>query len=72
MFDVAESLRGALTDARGRLREAQESVAAANAGDATGRSADAAMAQTAQAAIFTEVLLSAERARFAEIKAVTK
>jgi hypothetical protein len=30
------------------------------------------MAQTAQAAIFTEALLTAARARFAEIKAVTK
>ncbi len=72
MFDVGESLRAALSEARTRLREAQESVARANAGGATGRSADAAMAQTAQAAIFTEVLLAAERARFAEIKAVTK
>jgi hypothetical protein len=30
------------------------------------------MAATAQAAIFTEALLAAERARFAEIKAVAK
>jgi hypothetical protein len=30
------------------------------------------MAETAQAAIFSEALLSAERARFEEIKAVTK
>jgi hypothetical protein len=72
MFDVGESLRPALSEARARLREAQESVALANAGSVTGRSADTAMAQTAQAAIFTEVLLAAQRARFAEIKAVTK
>jgi hypothetical protein len=72
MFDVGESLQAALTEARARLRDAANSVAAANAGRGTGRSADAAMAQTAQAAIFTEVLLAAERSRFAEIKAVTK
>jgi hypothetical protein len=30
------------------------------------------MAQTAQAAIFSEALLNAERARLAEIKAVTR
>jgi hypothetical protein len=30
------------------------------------------MAQTAQAALFTEALLSAEHARLAEIKAVVK
>jgi hypothetical protein len=72
MFDVGESLEKALAGARERLRDAAESVARANAGDETGRSADAAMAQTAQAAIFTEVLLAAQRARFAEIKAVTK
>ena len=37
-----------------------------------GRSVDAAMAGTAQAAIFTEALLEAEHARLAEIKSVTK
>jgi hypothetical protein len=72
MFDVGESLRDAFATARARLHDAQASVALANSGAGTGRSADAAMAQTAQAAIFTEVLLAAERARFEEIKAVTK
>jgi len=72
MFDVGESLRAAFENARQRIRDAQASVASANAGDRSGRSADAAMAQTAQAAIFTEVLLAAERARFEEIKAVAK
>jgi hypothetical protein len=72
MFDVGASLGTALMQARARLRDAAESVARANAGNQSGRSADAAMAQTAQAAIFTEVLLAAERARFAEIKAVTR
>lgn len=72
MFDVGQSLREALSSARARLHDAQASVAVANAGGAAGRSADAAMAQTAQAAIFTEALLAAERARFEEIKAVAK
>lgn len=72
VFDVGDSLRDALDGARSRIRSAQLSVARGNAGIQTGRSADAAMAQTAQAAIFTEALLSAERARFEEIKAVTK
>jgi hypothetical protein len=72
MFDVGESLRDALAGARGRLSTAQAAVARANAGREAGRGADAAMAETAQAAIFSEALLSAERARFEEIKAVTK
>ena len=72
MFDVGESLRDALAAGRDYLRDAQASVALANAGVETGRSADAAMARTAQAAIFTEALLAADRARFEEIKAVTK
>jgi hypothetical protein len=72
MFEVGDSLQGALERAQTELREAQTRVAAANAGRAAGRSADAAMARTAQAAIFTEVLLSAEHARLEEIKAVTR
>ncbi len=72
MFDVGESLRDALAAARDHLRDAQASVALANSGIETGRSADAAMARTAQAAIFTEAVLAADRARFEEIKAVTK
>jgi hypothetical protein len=72
MFDVGDSLREALDGARNRLHEAQGFVALANSGEDVGRSADAAMARTAQAAIFTEALLAAERARFEEIKAVAK
>jgi len=72
MFDVGDSLRGALDEARDRLHDAQAAVAAANAGGVAGRRADAAMAKTAQAAIFTEALLESERARFAELKAVAK
>ncbi|HZV76901.1 MAG TPA: hypothetical protein VFF63_03960 [Candidatus Babeliales bacterium] len=71
MFDVGDSLRDAFAAARSRLRAAQTTVVVANAGE-SGRSADAAMAQTAQAAIFTEALLAAERQRFEAIKAVTK
>jgi hypothetical protein len=72
MFDVGDSLRDALEGARDRLNDAQAAVARANAGGDAGRTADAAMAQTAQAAIFSEALLGAERARFEEIKTVTK
>jgi hypothetical protein len=72
MFDVGESLRDAFLIGQRRLRDAEGSVILANSGKQTGRSADAAMAQTAQAAIFTEMLLAAERARLEEIKAVTK
>jgi hypothetical protein len=72
MFDVGQSLRDAFSTSQSRLRDAQASVARANSGKEAGRAADAAMARTAQAAIFTEVLLAAERARFEEIKAVTK
>lgn len=72
MFDAGDTLRRALEDARARLRDAQATIAEANSGKVAGRSADAAMASTAEAAIFTEALINAERARFAEIKAVVK
>jgi hypothetical protein len=69
MFDVGDSLRGALAAERVKLHDAQAAVARANAGGAAGRASGAAMAQTA---IFTEALLEAEHARLAEIKAATK
>lgn len=72
MFDVGESLREAAESARTRLRDAQAAVARANAGGEAGRGADAAMAATAKAALFSEALLAAQRARFEEIKAVAK
>ncbi|HEX3671331.1 MAG TPA: hypothetical protein VHT92_06450 [Candidatus Cybelea sp.] len=72
MFDTGDSLLEALQTGRARLADAQAAVARANAGQRAGRSADAALAATAQAAIFTEALLSAQRARLAEIKAVAK
>ena len=71
MFDVADSLRGGLQTAAERLAQAQRTVARANAGEG-GRAADAAMAQTAQAAIFDEALLGAMHARLEELKTVTK
>jgi hypothetical protein len=71
MFDVADSLEGGLQAAQRRLSDAQTAVARANAG-VGGRGTDAAMAETAQAAIFQEALLSAVHARLQEIKAVTK
>jgi hypothetical protein len=71
MFDVADSLRAALDGAHRDLLTAQAAVAHAGAsrGD---RSSDAAMAGTAQAAIFTEALLEVEHARLSEIKSVAK
>lgn len=72
MFDVGDSLREALTTARAQLSAAQAAVARANAGRQTGRTVDAAMAQTASAAIFSEALLTIERSRFEAIKTVTK
>jgi hypothetical protein len=72
MFDVGESLRSPLADARLALRGAQAAVAAANAGTNGGRAFGAAMAATAQAALFTEALLAAQRARLEELKAVTR
>ena len=71
MFDVAESLRSGLESAARRMRDAQGAVAQANAGR-SGRSTDAAMAQSAKAAVFQEALLSAMHERLSEIKAVTK
>lgn len=72
MFDVGESLRSALDRARTELHDAQSAVAAAGADGGSSRTADAAMAKTAQAAIFTEALLGAEHARLAEIKGVAR
>jgi hypothetical protein len=69
MFDVIDGLRGGIDAAERRISDAQTAVARANAG---GRSADAAMAQSAEAAIFDEALLSSLRARLVEIKAVTR
>ena len=59
MFDVGDSLREALYDARNRLHGTEAAVVRGQLGFCRGRSADAAMAQTAQAAIFTEALLVA-------------
>jgi hypothetical protein len=72
MFDIADSLRDAFAQGRLELREAADALAAVNAGQASGRRADAAMAQTARAAIFSEALLAAAHARFEEMKMVSK
>jgi hypothetical protein len=71
MFDVAESLRAGIDRSQQQLLDAQRQLAQANAGKG-GRSADAAMAQTAQAAVFDEALLAAVRERLSELKMVTK
>ncbi len=72
MYDVGESLRAAFGSAAERLLDAQRAVARANAGQGGGRAAGRAMAQTAQAAIFGEALMEAERARLAELKAAAR
>jgi hypothetical protein len=72
MFDLADSLRDAMAAGRRQLLDAQRALAEANSGRVPGRGADAAMAQTARAAIFSEALLAAAHARFEEIKVVTK
>jgi hypothetical protein len=71
MFEVADGLQAGIMRGEERLREAQNAVVQANAG-ITRRSTDAAMAQTAQSAIFSEALLGALHARLDEIKSVTK
>jgi hypothetical protein len=70
LFDVGDSLQAGLRSAQTQLAKAADAVARANAGQPG--ATDAAMAQTAQATLFDEALLSAVRARLAEIKAVTK
>lgn len=72
MYDIGQSLREAFDDAGSQLSRAQLAVARANAGGTASRNADAAMAQTARAAIFSEALLSIERSRFEAIKTVAK
>ncbi|HTU80938.1 MAG TPA: hypothetical protein VMF61_02350 [Candidatus Acidoferrales bacterium] len=72
MYDVGESLRAADATAHAALQAAQLAVARSGAGAAAGRSADAAMANTAQAAIFSEALLGVEHARFEALQAVTR
>ena len=71
MFDVGESLQAGVARASSQLLEAQTALARASAG-AGKRSADAAMARTAQSAIFTEALIAAIKSRFSEIKNAAK
>ena len=72
MFDVGATLQAGLDAARKQLAQAQGDVARANASGSAGRAADAAMARAAEAALFTEALLSAQRARLAEIQTAAK
>lgn len=71
MFDVAESLRSAFADADRRLRNAQQTLAEAQA-HGGGRAADAAMAKVAGGVIFTEALLAATRSRLQELQTAAK
>lgn len=70
MYDVAESLNGALSQARDRLAQAASQTSRAQT-PLGGTRTDAAMAGVAQCAIFSEALLNAIHARLAEIKSVT-
>ena len=72
MFDVEDSLRGAFASAQTRLQDASLAIARSGARAGGGRAADAALAHAARATVFTEALLEAERARFEQLKAVTK
>lgn len=72
MFDMGATLQAGLDAARQQLTHAQDDVARANASGGAGRAADAAMARTAGAALFTEALLSAQRARLAEVQTAAK
>jgi len=66
MLDVADSLQGPLNAAQHRLTDAASATALNSA------NSNARMADVAQEAIFTEVLMNAMHARLAEIKSVTK
>lgn len=70
MYDVAESLQGALGTAQGALGRSAISSALSETPLSAARS-DAAMAGAARSAIFEEALLNAVHARLAEIKSVT-
>ncbi len=69
MYDVAASLAPALGQAQSRLESATGAVARAGA---HGTVSGAAMAQVAQAEIFTEALLAAVRGRLGEIKTAAR
>ena len=70
MFDVATSLRPGLRSADAALDTASRALAHANAGDTD--ALNRAMSASAQAALFSEVLMNAVHARFGEIKAAAK
>lgn len=68
MFDVAAPLMDALSQAQARLSTAASQTARAQTPFGAARP-DAAMAQTAQHALFAQALLGAVHARLAEVKA---
>lgn len=67
MYDVAQSLFGALGSSRDALSQAARETATAQTRSG-GSGADRAMADAARQAIFTEAILNAVHARLAEIK----
>ncbi|MBV9971917.1 MAG: hypothetical protein JO135_01145 [Candidatus Eremiobacteraeota bacterium] len=71
MFEIAPRLEAALRNAADRLRYHASIVQRAET-SAGAPTSNRTMASLAQAAIFTETLLSAVRSRLQEIKLVTK
>jgi hypothetical protein len=70
MFDVAGSLMNALSAARNGLASAASTTAKAQT-PFGGSRPDAAMAEVAERAVFTEALMNAMHSRLTEIKSVT-
>ncbi len=68
MDPIASDLERAARFARDRAT----ADAAATARKTEGNGLDVAMAQTAEHALFSEAILSAAKARFAELKTVTR
>ncbi|HET9393701.1 MAG TPA: hypothetical protein VFO29_09325 [Candidatus Rubrimentiphilum sp.] len=69
MFDVADSLMGALASAKSGLATAAGGVSRSATPLGSART-ESTLAQAAGQAIFTEALLNAVHARLAEIKSV--
>ena len=71
MFDIAPQLATALRRSADQLHKSAETVALAEANRGVSTS-NRTMASLAQAAVFTETLLNAIRARLQEVRLVTK
>ncbi|HEY8297203.1 MAG TPA: hypothetical protein VIG32_04180 [Candidatus Baltobacteraceae bacterium] len=71
VFDIAAPLMQGLANARDRLTAAAAATARAQTVPGAPQT-DAAMADVAERAVFTEALLAATHARLEELKTVTK